>query len=325
MSEISKILDIANAEVGYLEKSRAAYNQNPDIIYDKTAGAGNDNITKYAKEMDDLQVYNSPKQGYAWCKVFVDWCMVQALGLDRAGQLLYGWTAGVTQEYNWFKANGRVLSSPQIGDLIIFGDCDHIGFVENVDSSRVYTIEGNTSGSSGLVANGGGVAKKSYSLSSSYIKCYCRPDYEGEPVPPTPPTPPQPSGDEQIREIQEWCNSYDCNNIAVDGEYGQQTKAAIIKVYQTELNRQFGAGLVVDGYMGAKTKSKSPVVGYGAEGNITKSIQSMLYCRGYNTNGVDGLYYDGTKKAVKTFQSNHGLNATGTFEKETAYKLVNNY
>ena len=76
---------------------------------------------------------------------------------------------------------------------------------------------------------------------------------------------------------------------------------------------------------GPKTKSKSPVVGYGARGNITKSIQSMLYCRGYNTNGVDGLYYDGTKKAVKTFQANHGLNATGTFEKETAYRLFDNY
>ena len=325
MSEISKILDIADAEVGYLEKSRAAYNANPDIIYDKTAGAGNDNITKYAKEMDDLQVYNSPKQGYAWCKVFVDWCMMQALGLDRAGQLLYGWTAGVTQEYNWFKANGRISSTPQIGDLIIFGDCDHIGFVENVDGSRVYTIEGNTSGSSGLVANGGGVAKKSYSRTSSYIKCYCRPDYEGEPVPPTPPTPPQPSGDKQIREIQEWCNSYDCNNIAVDGEYGQQTKAAIIKVYQTELNRQFGAGLVVDGYMGSRTKAASPIVRYGAEGNITKSIQSMLYCRGYNTNGVDGLYYDGTERAVRTFQANQGISADGIFGPETAYRLFNNY
>ena len=321
MSEISKILDIAKAEVGYLEKSRAAYNANPEVIYDKTAGAGSDNITKFAKEMDELQVYNGPKQGYAWCKVFVDWCFVQSVGLSRARELLIGWTAGVTQEYNWYKANGMVYSTPQVGDLIIFGDCDHIGIVENFDSSKVYTIEGNTSGSSGLVANGGGVAKKSYSRNSSYIKCYCRPNYKCEPVPPTP----QPTGDAQIRAIQEWCNTYSCNNIAVDGYYGQQTKAAIIKVYQTELNKQFNAGLVVDGYMGPKTKSKSPVVGYGAEGNVTKSIQAMLYCRGYNTNGVDGLYYDGTKRAVKTFQGNHGLNATGTFEKETAYRLFDNY
>jgi len=321
MAEIKQLLDIANAEVGYIEKSRKAYNQDPTIIYDKYAGAGNDNITKFAKEMDDLNVYNGKKNGYPWCKVFVDWCFVQSLGLERAKELLLGFTAGCTQFYNWYKANNQVYTNSQIGDLIIFGDCDHIGIVENFDNSKVYTIEGNTSGSTGLVANGGAVVKKSYSRNSSYIKCYCRPNYKCEPVPPTP----QPTGDAQIRAIQEWCNTYSCNNIAVDGYYGQQTKAAIIKVYQTELNKQFNAGLVVDGYMGPKTKSKSPVVGYGAIGNITKSIQSMLYCRGYDTNGVDGEYFSGTKRAVKTFQSNHGLNATGTFEKETAYKLFNNY
>ena len=321
MSEISKILDIAKAEVGYLEKSREAYERNPAVLYSKTDGAGKDNYTKYAKEMDELRVYNGIKQGYPWCKVFVDWCMVQALGLDRARELLLGFTAGVLQEYNWYKSNGMIYNEPQIGDLVIFGDCDHIGFIENYDNNKIYTIEGNTSGATGLVANGGAVLKKSYYRTSSYIKCYCRPNYHSEPVPPTP----QPTGDAQIRAIQEWCNTYSCNNISVDGYYGTKTLSAIIKVYQTELNKQFNAGLVVDGYMGPKTKSKSPVVGYGAIGNITKSIQSVLYCRGYNTNGVDGEYFSGTKSAVKTFQSNHGLNATGTFEKETAYKLFNNY
>lgn len=67
MSEINKLLEIFNAEVGYLEKSKAAYDENPAILYDKTAGAGKDNFTKYAKEMDELNVYNGPKQGYAWC------------------------------------------------------------------------------------------------------------------------------------------------------------------------------------------------------------------------------------------------------------------
>lgn len=248
MDELKEVIGIASAEEGYLEKSRSAYNQNPEIIYDKTAGAGNDNITKYAKEMDDAKVYNGIKQGYPWCKVFVDWCFMQSVGKDRARELLIGWTAGVLQEYNWYKANNMVYSTPQIGDLVIFGDCDHIGIVIDYDSSKIYTIEGNTSGSTGLVANGGAVLKKSYYRTSSYIKCYCRPNYKEEPVPPTPtPTPtPTPSGDNQIKEIQKWCNTYSCNNIAVDGYYGQQTKAAIIKVYQTELNKQFNAGLVVD-------------------------------------------------------------------------------
>ena len=62
MQEIDQVLDIANAEVGYLEKSWKAYRENPQVIYDKKAGAGSDNVTKYAKEMDEMNVYNGIKQ-----------------------------------------------------------------------------------------------------------------------------------------------------------------------------------------------------------------------------------------------------------------------
>ena len=324
MSERDNVINVAADEVGYLEKSWAAYNENPDVIYDKTAGAGNDNVTKYAKEMDELEVYNGPKQGYAWCKVFVDWLFVHALGLDRAAELLLGWTAGVTQAYQWFRNNGQISNTPEVGDLIIFGDCDHIGIVIDYDESRVYTIEGNTSGATGLVANGGGVAQKSYSRYSSYIKCYARPSYEGEPGP-TPPEPPTPTGDPQIRAIQEWCNEYGLG-INVDGYYGPQTKRAITMVYQIELNEQFGYNLDVDGIFGQDTYDHTPIVRYGAEGNITRAIQSILYCRGYDTNGVDGLYYDGTEDAVRTFQANQGFTGKdldGVYGPKTGYRLFN--
>ena len=62
MSEKDQVIDIALAEVGYLEKSKEAYRKDPTVLYDKTKGAGSDNYTKYAKEMDDLNVYNGPKQ-----------------------------------------------------------------------------------------------------------------------------------------------------------------------------------------------------------------------------------------------------------------------
>lgn len=139
---------------------------------------------------------------------------------------------------------------------------------------------------------------------------------------PTPPEPPTPSGDEQIRAIQEWCNSYGLD-INVDGYYGYQTKNAITKVYQIELNAQFGAGLDVDGIFGQDTYNATPIVRYGAEGNITKAIQSILYCRGYDTDGVDGLYYDGTEKAIRTFQANHGLSKDGVYGPNTGYALFN--
>jgi LysM repeat protein len=46
-----------------------------------------------------------------------------------------------------------------------------------VGDTYVYTIEGNTSSSSGVVANGGCVAEKKYKLSYGRIAGYGRPDY----------------------------------------------------------------------------------------------------------------------------------------------------
>lgn len=70
MNEIDKILTIASNEVGYLEKSKQAYLNNPEVLDSKTDGAGSDNYTKYMRDMDSLNVYNGKKQGYAWCNRF---------------------------------------------------------------------------------------------------------------------------------------------------------------------------------------------------------------------------------------------------------------
>ena len=48
----------------------------------------------------------------------------------------------------------------------------------DVDRNYVYTVEGNTSSTSGVVANGGGVFCKKYSLSYSRIYGYGRPKYD---------------------------------------------------------------------------------------------------------------------------------------------------
>ena len=46
-----------------------------------------------------------------------------------------------------------------------------------VDDNYVYTIEGNTSGASGVIPNGGGVCRKTYYRTYSAICGYGRPDY----------------------------------------------------------------------------------------------------------------------------------------------------
>ena len=48
----------------------------------------------------------------------------------------------------------------------------HTGIVTEVTASKVKTIEGNTSGASGVVENGGGVCTKSYDKTYSRILGY---------------------------------------------------------------------------------------------------------------------------------------------------------
>ena len=73
------------------------------------------------------------------------------------------------------------------------------------------------------------------------------------------------------------------------------------------------------------TKQACINVKQGAKGNITKLIQSELYCKGYNPNRIDGLFGNGTTKAVKEFQEANNLSVDGivgknTFEKLFSYK-----
>ena len=65
-----------------------------------------------------------------------------------------------------------------------------------------------------------------------------------------------------------------------------------------------------------------PTLRKGARGNITKLLQEKLVSLGYNTNGVDGIFGAGTKKAVISFQKYYGLVADGIVGKNTWNKLL---
>ena len=76
MNPIDKVIELAFDEVGYTEKNSAAG-------LEEKAGGGNQNYTKYARDLDAVPgFYNGKKQGYAWCDVFVDWCFVKCFGAD---------------------------------------------------------------------------------------------------------------------------------------------------------------------------------------------------------------------------------------------------
>lgn len=177
---IERLLATASAEVGYLEK---ASNSQLD---DKTANAGTANYTKYARDLDRLGVYNFPKNGYAWCDMFVDWCFATTFGVSLAWQItnqpMGGCGAGCVFSSQYYQTMGRFhTSDPHPGDQIFFlydGEFGHTGLVEKVDNGYVYTIEGNTSSDAGVVANGGSVNRKKYLLTNPKIGGYGRPNWD---------------------------------------------------------------------------------------------------------------------------------------------------
>lgn len=182
LTAIERLIATAKAEEGYLEKATNAQ------LDSKTANAGSNNWTKYARDLDNIgNIYNGKKNGYAWCDVFVDWCFIKTFGVDLAMRLLcqpYGGAgAGCTYSVQYYKQKDQFhKSNPQAGDQIFFTNDGgktsyHTGLVIAVGNGKVYTIEGNTSSAPGVVPNGGCVRTKSYNLTATYICGYGRPDW----------------------------------------------------------------------------------------------------------------------------------------------------
>ena len=268
----SKLIEIALAEEGYLEKASNA------SLDSDTANAGSANYTKYARDLDAIpDFYNGKKNGYSWCDVFVDWCFVKAFGAEAALKLTCqpkkSAGAGCKYSAQYYKNKGQFHTTPKVGDQIFFtsnGDVSHTGIVYNMDSSKVYTIEGNTSGASGVVANGGGVCKKSYALNYSRIYGYGRPAYDAEgvvdePVETAPAAPAttstkKVSGISTVKKGSEGKTvkalqtlligyGYSCGSCGADGDFGSATQKAVTSYQKAN-------GLEDDGVVGPLTWAK---------------------------------------------------------------------
>ena len=132
--------------------------------------------------------------GVNWCAVFISWLFNQVNGLgkyiiksDGAGSVpRESIAAGL--KGTWYESEYSAGGTrPRAGDIVVFtwngigrvpGQdkyySNHIGYVYAVDSSYIYTIEGNTGSDS---ADYSVVAYRQYSRTSGKINGYYRPNY----------------------------------------------------------------------------------------------------------------------------------------------------
>ena len=273
---VEKLIATAKAEVGYLEKA------SEKDLYSKTANPGHRDYTKYGYEMHKVYPQTMDYPAY-WCDCFVDWCFYKTFGVANASKLLGGRFDDYTiNSAGLYKAkNAYHKSNPEPGDQIFFHNgtriC-HTGVVYNVDSSYVYTIEGNTSASAGVVRNGEGVAYKKYAKSYRYIDGYGRPNYDmlsgrsggsvdtPKPTPvPTKPAAPKKPGEKlecpkpvlkvnstnvnEIIKLQKALNKVMGTKLAIDGSFGPNTLKTL-KDFQKKHK------LTVDGSYGPASAAK---------------------------------------------------------------------
>ena len=241
---IQGVISKAEKEIGYLEKSS---NNN---LSSKTDNAGYSNYTKYWYD-----IY--PEfQGEPWCACFVTWVFTKVFGLAVTKKMFKHYPFVYCPTLAYMTNNYE----PKVGSVVLFyrdGEYVHTGIVVKVTEDTIQTIEGNTSGGSSIIDNGGGVCRKTYDRDSLSSKTkFFMPDYslvedfdnfdnvetlfDSSSI--------LEYGDESnlVRELQESLNKLGYN-LDVDGEFGKMTLKAV-KDFQEV------CGLDVDGEVGDMTK-----------------------------------------------------------------------
>lgn len=288
---INALIAVAKNEIGYLEKATNAQ------LDSKTANAGYNNYTKYWRDI--YPAY----QTQPWCACQISWDMMTAFGLETAKKLLKHWP----YVYCPTMANLFTLyANPQVGDIVIFWSSKkkefvHTGLVIKVQGDQFWTIEGNTSGASGIVANGGGVCQKSYYNSQLPGTKFCRPDYS------------------IVTSIKSNSTTNTSTTTATTKnwiEYGD--KGNDVKALQTKLNK-VGYKLEVDGVCGNATvdaikdfqkKYNLAVDGQAGKNTITK---------------LDSVIAAKENKNFKTFVGACTTNSTPVYQKTTGTTALATY
>lgn len=257
------VVKTAKGEIGYCEKN-SAYN-----LYGKDVGHGN--YTKYAKEINVNQA--------EWCAIFVSWCMRKS----NVPTSIYA--SGVVADACYVRSgvfyNRSQASKVKKGDIVLFDlnnndSPDHVGIVEYDigQSDTVTAIDGNCSdkvkeesmpiyfrgkghkvwgfihidysGKMGLPELPNGFTN-GYGYSGGGNISNLSPNPDAHSVP-TSNLYLNSRGD-GVAWVQSICNRLIGTSLSIDGQYGAQTRNAVVT-----FQRKYGLG--ADGIVGPQTVKK---------------------------------------------------------------------
>ena len=117
-----------------------------------------------------------------------------------------------------------------------------------------------------------------------------------------------------VKEVQLWLNRNYGSGLTLDGLYGSNTKKALVKALQKELN------VTADGIFGAKTKAAVKTLKKGSEGTLVQILQCFLICLKQNVT-ADGIFGNQTEVALKSVQSHYKIDNDGIAGKMTFQAL----
>lgn len=162
LSSSSAIVEIAESQVGYKEKS------SDSNLDDFTANAGTANYTKYGKWYG---LNPAP-----WCAIFVSWCANEAKISTSVIPKYSSCSTGMSTFKEWkrfyYSSAYGGSYTPKVGDIFFVGtsttSSTHTGIVVGVSSSQITVVDGNYSDK---------VSKHTYSLTNSSLIGFANPAY----------------------------------------------------------------------------------------------------------------------------------------------------
>lgn len=290
MFDTQKVLQVAAAEAASGYKGH----KTPEQLDDPTANAGMKNghtYTKYGEYLDNLgYVYNSKKNGYAWCAIFAAYCYFVSYGDRNAQKMLCQHdrcsAAGCGEWLDYFKRQKQYFGrgQGQASDVVFFCDSSgqnvvHVGIVESIKGSIMTTIEGNASNS---------VRRKTYGMWDGRIVGFGRPNWAMEPVGPVP---------EDAQTVKE---PEPLQPVVTPTKPAEETKPAVEPTPAPAKATECTITL--------------PILKEGDKGTIVKNLQYILQRNKCFSGTINGKFDKATASAVRSFQNGKGLKITSPAE-----------